>query len=187
MKLFQVIKTRKQLQGELQKSVAGKKVYGSLWSSIKTIVKSEGFSGLQKGLGPALSFQFVMNSTRLGTYQTVMNLGWTKFDKSSPYQSPILCVFWGGTAGVFGSALGCPLYMIKTQIQAQSVGELAVGYQHNHKSTIDALRNIVVNRGFLGLWRGFTGIVPRTAVGSSVQLSTFSICKDSLVQYDVSL
>ncbi|KAL5290556.1 SLC25A34.2 family protein [Megaselia abdita] len=125
-----------------------------------------------------------MNSTRLGTYQTVTNLGWTKFDRSSPYQSPILCVFWGGAAGVFGSALGCPLYMIKTQIQAQSVGEYAVGYQHNHKSTIDALKNIVVNRGFLGLWRGFTGIVPRTAVGSSVQLSTFSMCKESLGQYD---
>lgn len=161
-------------------------MYGSLLSSIKTIVRTEGISGLQKGLGPALSFQFVLNSTRLGTYQTVTNLGWTKSDRSSPYQSPMLCVFWGGATGVFGSALGCPLYMIKTQIQAQSVGELAVGFQHNHKSTIHALRNIVINNGFMGLWRGFTGIVPRTAVGSSVQLSTFSLCKDALVQYDVS-
>lgn len=162
-------------------------MYGSLLSSIKTIIKSEGLTGLQKGLGPALSFQFVMNSTRLGTYQTVTNLGWTKFDKSSPYQSPILCVLWGGTSGVLGASLGCPLYMIKTQMQAQSSASAnAVGYQHNHKGTFNALKNIVVNRGFLGLWRGFTGIVPRTAVGSSVQLSTFSLCKETLVEYDVS-
>lgn len=161
-------------------------MYGSLLSSIKAIVKSEGLSGLQKGLGPALSFQFVMNSTRLGSYQTVTNLGWTKMDKSSTSQSPILCVFWGGTTGVFGSALGCPLYMIKTQMQSQSVGEYAVGYQHNHKSTVNALKNIVVNHGFFGLWRGFTGIVPRSAVGSSVQLSTFALCKDALAEYDVS-
>lgn len=162
-------------------------MYGSLLNSIKVIVKSEGLSGLQKGLGPALSFQFVMNSTRLGTYQTVTDLGWTKFEKSSPYQSPILCIFFGGASGVIGAALGCPLYMIKTQMQAQSIGETAVGYQHNHKSTISALRNIVVNQGFIGLWRGFSGLVPRTAVASSVQLSTFSMCKETLVQYDVRL
>lgn len=35
-----------------------------------------------------------------------------------------------------------------------------------------------------GLWRGWTGILVRTAVGSSAQLSTFSKSKDLLVEYE---
>lgn len=47
---FDVIKTRQQLQGELQKHVKNtKQPYGTQWSAIKTIVKSEGLLGLQKG------------------------------------------------------------------------------------------------------------------------------------------
>lgn len=47
---FDVIKTRQQLQGELQKHIKDtKQPYGSTWSAIKTIVRSEGLVGLQKG------------------------------------------------------------------------------------------------------------------------------------------
>lgn len=47
---FDVIKTRQQLQGELQKSVnPTKELYRSGWSAITNIIKSEGITGLQKG------------------------------------------------------------------------------------------------------------------------------------------
>lgn len=47
---FDVIKTRQQLEGELQKHVKHtKQPYGTQWQAIKTIVKSEGLIGLQKG------------------------------------------------------------------------------------------------------------------------------------------
>lgn len=47
---FDVIKTRQQLEGELQKRVKNtKQPYGTQWQAIKTIVKSEGLAGLQKG------------------------------------------------------------------------------------------------------------------------------------------
>lgn len=175
------------MQGELQKSGTSKsqQPYRGITQSIRSIIKAEGLWGLQKGLGAALSFQFVMNSSRLGFYQTVENRNWTKFDDEKAHHSPVLCVFWGGVSGILGSALGCPLYMVKTQLQAQSVGKYAVGYQHHHKNTMYALVNIVKQQGYRGLWRGFSGIVPRTAVGSSAQLGTFSACKDILVQYEV--
>lgn len=49
---FDVIKTRQQLQNELQKHVkhSQQQPYGTQWMAIKTIVKSEGVIGLQKGL-----------------------------------------------------------------------------------------------------------------------------------------
>lgn len=115
--------------------------------------------GIDSGLAPALSFQFVMNSTRLGLYETVDQLNWTRarFDPSAPH-STVFCVFWGGACGVVGSAVGCPLYMIKTQIQAQSHGKFAVGFQHSHTGMIDALISTYRERGMRGLWRGFEGI-----------------------------
>ena len=87
-------------------------------------------------------------------------------------------------SGVFGSTVGCPLYMIKTQIQAQSHGSYAVGFQHGHRSTLEAFKRILRENGVKGLWRGWTGILVRTSVGSSAQLSTFSKTKDVLIQYE---
>lgn len=106
-------------------------------------------------------------------------------------------------SGIFGSTVGCPLYMIKTQLQAQSHGSYAVGFQHGHKGTYDALRRVLRENGIkglfmvinllesfqqyflvLGLWRGWHGILVRTAVGSSAQLTTFSKTKDLLLQYE---
>lgn len=74
--------------------------------------------------------------------------------------------------------------MIKTQIQAQSHGNYAVGFQHGHKSTFEALRRVFREKGVKGLWRGWTGILVRTSAGSSAQLSTFSKTKEFLVQYE---
>lgn len=133
---------------------------------------------------PAINYQFVQNSIRLGTYQTVTNLGWTKF-KESNTQSATLCVFWGAVSGVLSSAAACPLYMMKVQIQAQSIKENAVGYQHKHKGSLDGFKNIIAERGVIGLWKGVSAIVPRTTVGSSVQLPTFSLSKDFFQQYEV--
>lgn len=179
-----VIKTRQQLQGELVKRSATSNLpYKSLGESIRSIVRAEGLWGLQKGLSPALMFQFVMNSVRLGTFETVDKLGWTKNDDQSHH--PGLCVLWGGISGVVGASLGCPFFMVKTQIQASSVGQYAVGYQHHHKSTIAALKSAYRGNGMRGLWRGYTGMVPRTGIGSSVQLSTFTQSKDFCHKYEV--
>lgn len=183
-----LIKTRQQLQGELVKrGTAVATPYRGLWESVKSIVRSEGgLWGLQKGLSSALSFQFVMNSVRLGTFETVCKQGWTKNPDGS-YNSG-LCVIWGGVSGVIGASLGCPFFMVKTQIQSGSVvGKYAVGYQHHHKGTLDALRSAYRSNGVRGLWRGYTAMVPRTGVGSSVQLSTFTQSKDYCQKYEVSV
>lgn len=46
--------------------------------------------------------------------------------------------------------MACPLYMIKTQIQAQSYGKFAVGFQHGHKGTYSALKRILQQNGIKG-------------------------------------
>lgn len=203
-----MIKTRQQLQGELVQKKGVKDLqlkrdirkhpYKNIYQAFRSIIQAEGVKGLQKGLSSALAFQFFMNSVRLGTYQTIDNLGWNR--RKNGEIDPALAIMWGerereivenlidifsvirislnhmnflsagGMSGIFGSTVGCPLYMIKTQIQAQSYGTFAVGFQHGHKGTFDALRRILNESGIKGLWRGWTGILVRTAVGSSAQL-----------------
>lgn len=137
------------------------------------------------GLAPALSFQFVLNSTRLGIYETADKMNWTRFDPSMPH-STVLCVFWGGVGGVAGSVIGCPLYMVKTQIQAQSNNQCAVGFQHKHSGMLNALISTYREQGIRRLWRGTEAIAPRTAVGSAVQITTYTLSSDFLSQYEVS-
>jgi solute carrier family 25 protein 34/35 len=49
--------------------------------------------------------------------------------------------------------------------------------QHGHKSAAAAFRQIYLQEGIPGLWRGVTGSIPRLVVGSAVQLTTYSQCK----------
>uniref|UniRef100_G1Q601 Solute carrier family 25 member 34 n=1 Tax=Myotis lucifugus TaxID=59463 RepID=G1Q601_MYOLU len=66
---------------------------------------------------------------------------------------------------------------VKTQLQAQTVAEMAVGHQHHHQSVLGALETIWRQQGLAGLWRGVGGAVPRVMVGSAAQLATFASAK----------
>lgn len=161
------------------------KPYKNIYKSVQSIVKAEGIKGLQKGLSGQLAFQFVYNSIRLGSYQTIDDLGFLSRDESGKV-STVRCVIAGGFSGFLGVSFSCPFYMIKTQLQSQSSdAKYAVGYQHKHKGLIDALKTTYNSHGFKGLWKGYSAIVPRNVVGSSVQLTTFSSCKQLVGQYEI--
>lgn len=162
------------------------KPYRNIIKSVQSIVKAEGWRGLQKGLSAQTAFQFTMNSVRLGIYQTLDDYGFMKRDENGKL-STLRCIAVGGISGFVGVSFSCPFYMIKTQLQAQSKStsvKYVVGFQHQHRGLVDALKTIYSTNGIKGLWKGYTAIVPRNCVGSSVQLSTFSTCKEYLSRYD---
>ena len=128
------------------------------------------------------AFQFVLNCIRLGTYQTIDDMRLT-YNKSGEL-SPIRCLASGAFAGLIGATFATPFYMIKTQIQAQSVGKYAVGHQSQHKGLADALKTTYRTRGVKGLWKGYTAFVPRNLVNSSVQLACFSNCKHYFERFE---
>lgn len=72
---------------------------------------------------------------------------------------------------------------LKCQLQSQapvaiSKGKnIALGTQHEHKGMINGFANILQKRGFVGLFDGASGAVLRVSIGSCVQLTTFSYCK----------
>lgn len=107
---LEVVKTRMQLQGELKAKGHYAIHYSNSIHAIYTIAKTDGILALQKGLVPALHYQFFMNGFRLGTYQMVNNLGLTR-DKNQRRSFP-RSVAAGAFAGCCGAFVGSPFYMV---------------------------------------------------------------------------
>jgi solute carrier family 25 protein 34/35 len=139
-----VVKSRMQMQGE--GGAGGKKTYGNSFSALKTIAEREGMRGLYRGLGPAVMFQMVGNSTRFGVYYVGKSMvGADKqLDSATNFA---LALTAGGLAGL----ISCPFFTLKTQLQVQSsVPELATGHQHAHTGAINAAMSIVRTQGVAG-------------------------------------
>lgn len=64
--------------------------------------------------------------------------------------------------------------MVKTQLQAQSQGKFAVGFQHNHSGMIDALSSTYKQHGFRGLYRGFQGALDNYILMLKLIITHFS-------------
>lgn len=185
---LETVKTRMQLQGEMLKLGSYDKHYKNVFNAFLTIWKNEGFTALQKGLAPALAFQAVMNSIRLGTYETL-----TKNDfivGSDGKISFMRCIVIGAFSGSIGSFFASPFYMVKTQLQALSTDSKVHGTQHHHLNESNSIFYIFKSmyskerlchnmfRSAMVLWRGSTAILIRTSVGSSSQLASYTITSD---------
>ncbi|XP_050504760.1 solute carrier family 25 member 35-like [Diabrotica virgifera virgifera] len=180
---FDVVKTRMQLQGELQARGKHQVFYKNVFHAGWVIAKNEGIRGLQKGLGTAILMHSVRNSTRLGIYQWLHKKEYltNEHGKTIFHRSALASAF-SGAAGAF---LGSPLFLVKTQLQAQAADNISVGTQHGHKGAFAAFRTIYHQDGISGLWRGGNAVVLRAVVGSSAQLTSFAITKDMLRDYEV--
>ncbi|XP_048206256.1 solute carrier family 25 member 34 isoform X1 [Perognathus longimembris pacificus] len=166
---LEVVKTRLQLQGELQARGTYPRLYRGLVGSVVAVARADGLRGLQKGLAAGLLYQGLMNGVRFYCYSLACQAGLA--------QQPGGTVVAGAVAGALGAFVGSPAYLVKTQLQAQSVATVAVGHQHQHQSVLGALDTIWRQQGLAGLWRGVGGAVPRVMVGSAAQLATFASAK----------
>ncbi|GAB0087454.1 solute carrier family 25 member 35 [Sergentomyia squamirostris] len=173
---LEVIKTRIQLQGELAARGTYVQPYKGILQSLITVAKHDGITGLQKGLIPALNFQFVLNAFRLGIYNSAVEAGWTKSQGGK--ESLGRNLFWGASGGLAGAIVSSPFFMIKTHLQSQAVKAIAVGHQHQHTGMSHAFREIYKAHGVSGLYRGVLATIPRAILGSGGQLATFGVTKD---------
>ncbi|KAL3269685.1 hypothetical protein HHI36_008745 [Cryptolaemus montrouzieri] len=180
---FDVLKTRMQLQGELQAKGQHAVFYKNAVHAAYVVAKNEGIRGLQKGLGAAVVLHAVRNSVRLGGYSMLENKGYltNNHGETILYKSFIA----GALTGAAGAFCGSPLFLIKTQLQSQAAEHIAVGHQHHHKGVLAAVKEIYGSHGIKGLWRGVSGTMVRALAGSSAQLTSFAVSKDFLREQDI--
>lgn len=108
---LEVVKTRMQLQGELKAKGQYTVHYRHVFHAFYTIARNDGIKALQKGLVPALWYQFFMNGVRLGTFQAFDNMGFTRNRDGHVSFSKSVCV--GAVAGCIGAIVGSPFYMVR--------------------------------------------------------------------------
>ncbi|XP_018324399.1 solute carrier family 25 member 35-like [Agrilus planipennis] len=180
---LEVLKTRMQLQGEMQAKGQYTVHYRNIFHAAYNIVKNDGIFSLQKGLIPALWVQFIMNGTRLGLYQICQNRGLlTDKNNEMVFTNTVIA---GGICGMIGQYVCTPMYLIKTHLQSQAVEKIAVGHQHKHQGTLHAFNSIFKEQGIKGLFRGAGASLPRGFLGSTSQLTSFSYAKQYLDRYSI--
>lgn len=179
---LEVVKTRMQMQGELQAKGQYAVHYRNIIHAAFQVAKHDGIAGLQKGLAPALWIQLIMNGCRLGFYDYFTSLGLVR--DANGHTIFIRSFIFSGIGGVIGHITANPLFIIRTQMQSKSAEAISVGTQHSHQSTASALKDIFKKHGILGLYRGTAAAIPRAFVASTAQLTSFTFTKEYLKQYE---
>lgn len=138
---LEVIKVRIQLQGELKARGAYTVHYRNVFSAFYAVARAESLSSLQKGLLPALCYQFFMNGCRFGLFQAFDNSG---FFRSSTTGDVILSksILASSISGGVGTWIGNPFYLIKCHLQSRSNAPIAVGFQHGYARLTDGFKVI---------------------------------------------
>lgn len=101
---LEVVKTRLQLQGELQAPGTYPQPYRGFVASVAAVARADGLCGLQKGLAASLLYQGLMNSVRFYCYSLACQTGLT--------QQPGGTVAAGAVAGALGAFVGSPAYLV---------------------------------------------------------------------------
>ena len=175
---LEVVKTRLQLQGEMQGCTTGAQPqrYKGVADAIVKMARQEGAAALQKGLAPGMVYQVFMNGTRLGCYPTLKRI--LNTDGADNFLQALGA---GAISGALGAVAGSPFFMVKCRLQAQSTVSGVDGFQHHYKGMTDGLLKVWRGEGLAGLFRGVDGAVPRVMVGSAAQLASYDACKRRLL------
>uniref|UniRef100_A0A8B9JGI2 Solute carrier family 25 member 35 n=1 Tax=Astyanax mexicanus TaxID=7994 RepID=A0A8B9JGI2_ASTMX len=105
---LEVVKTRMQLQGELQSRGSYRVHYRNVFHAFYTIGRVEGLRGLQRGLMAGMLYQFFMNGVRLGSYALIESAGYIH---TGGRVSAAKSTAAGAASGVVGAVMGSPIYL----------------------------------------------------------------------------
>lgn len=173
---FEVVKTRMQLYGEL----GSKGGYQSPFKVFGQTLKHEGVRGIQRGLGPAYTYQILLNGSRLGFYEPFRTTYNSLSGRSKEEVWAVGSLAAGASSGVVGAVLGNPFFLVKARLQAYSPQLDPSQARHHYTSTLNGLSTIIKTEGIRGLTRGWDAAVLRTAMGSTVQLPAYNLAKTYL-------
>jgi len=112
---------------------------------VSSIIKTEGFSGIYKGVSATVAKQGGNQMSRFAI-QGIVNDFWVGKVKRKLFLRETFVT--GGIAGFFSSYLTQPFDTAKTKMQGLDSSK--------YKSLIDCMKTIVKENGVSGLWKGIT-------------------------------
>ncbi|XP_039309659.1 mitochondrial 2-oxoglutarate/malate carrier protein [Solenopsis invicta] len=138
-----------------------------------------GVCGFYSGLSAAILRQLTYTTSRLGIYNTLLDIGEQHFG----YLNYVTMISIGMVAGVIGSFIGTPADMILIRMVADE--NLPPEKRRNYKNAASAIFNVWKTEGFSGLWRGAVPTMGRAAIVNGAQLGTYTRAKMLLRDTDL--
>lgn len=169
-----VCKVRMQMQNELVRAdPSAPRAYKNPVHCLYVVGKTEGMTGLYRGIGVAVIRDGCKCFFRIGLYDPLVDLIHPPANKSKPSMATLM--FAGGVTSAIASAMFNPLDLVKTRVQA--AGGLSTSH-YQYSNSFAALTNIAQNEGGVGaLWRGTLINMFRSIMFGSVMLATNSRLK----------
>lgn len=167
-----LVKNRMQLSGQ----GGGAKMYKNSFHAISTILRNEGIVGIYTGLSAGLLRQASYTTTRLGVFNTLMDMA-SKDGRPPNFATKAVL---GMTAGAVGAFVGTPAEI--SLIRMTSDGRLPPEQRRGYTSVFNALARIVREEGLFTLWRGCGPTVSRAVVVNAAQLASYSQAKQFLLE-----
>ncbi|CAG0919224.1 unnamed protein product [Notodromas monacha] len=133
------------------------KVYSSMYSVGRRVIKKNGLLGLYKGLGPSNVQVAPYTGFQFGFYSVFMNFFQPLLGREDG-RSMSCPLFSGAFAGFAAKSLVYPLDVVKKRLQIQDMGEIRAshfGKLRQYDGLVDCIRKMVQYEGFKGLYKGY--------------------------------
>eukprot|EP00276_Gloeochaete_wittrockiana_P008471 CAMPEP_0184664060 /NCGR_PEP_ID=MMETSP0308-20130426/51026_1 /TAXON_ID=38269 /ORGANISM="Gloeochaete witrockiana, Strain SAG 46.84" /LENGTH=472 /DNA_ID=CAMNT_0027107217 /DNA_START=185 /DNA_END=1603 /DNA_ORIENTATION=+ len=169
-----------QLQGELVRAGTATVMYSNAVDCLWKTAKIEGVAGLTRGLGMAVVRDGVVNGLKLGLYDPILSMLHKPSQQTngggSKRTSP---PFWkrmaaGALTGAMGAIPAAPFEILKSRAQSQTVQSSA--------RAVDLLRSLTATSGPLTLFKGVAPSMVRSAISTSITLSSYFTFREVAVQ-----
>ncbi len=189
-----VLKTRLQVQGELQAKGGYMQLYDPHRPirALATLIRQDGVRCLLAGCGASVTYNFLMNGVRLGLFSALERRG--LIQRADGKVSIIASATISTLGGLIGAVISNPFFLVKTQLMTQScipqgveaTSEVVRQKNLHHRHTLDAFLNLYRHHGgIMGLYQGFNASLPRILSNSVSQLVSYSYIKDELEEMAV--
>jgi solute carrier family 25 citrate transporter 1 len=135
--------------------------YKGLFHGVKTIVATEGLSGIYKGLFPTILKQGTNQGTRFLVFEEIKKRLIDQDGQLSVWKS----LFGGATAGAVSVFVNNPLDVVKTQMQGLEASQ--------YKNSLDCARKIITNQGLMFFYKGVTPRLMRVCGDAAVTFTVY--------------
>lgn len=145
----------------------------SFSSCLKEVAGKEGISALYKGVtSPLLSVPFLRATGWLSLEMALMGLG-TKFGNDLTVSHAMI---GGAFSALATSIIVTPFDLVKCRLQMEGVGA-----KIKRTGSLKLAKNIIIEEGIRGLYRGYTLALLRDIPGLAVSFGTFQYTKLKLL------
>mmetsp|Transcript_38193 Transcript_38193/g.110180 ORF Transcript_38193/g.110180 Transcript_38193/m.110180 type:complete len:305 (+) Transcript_38193:106-1020(+) len=150
---------------------SGQNRYSSLIGAVRTVSTEHGITGLYAGIGACGIRQASGVGVRFAIYGRVKALLTT--DPPQLWQSALA----GGITGCASTTLNHPIDVVKTRLEAQD------GMHKEYTNTLQCLRRIVSEEGFLALYRGIAPRMIKISLGQAITFSAYERYSDLIHEF----